>query len=71
MSEWISVTDKLPKKRTPVLAASASRGMLIAAWYGTKAEPRWQSWWDCNNYNITHWMTLPELPPVSEATGES
>ena len=54
--QWISVKDRLPKKRTEVLAV-ISLGIMVVAWYDRE--------WSYNGitlHNVTHWMPLPELP---------
>jgi hypothetical protein len=70
--KWISVEDRLPDMETPVLGVldgwvcAAMRTDDGDSWYwalhhmGPIDEPG--SYEDIDDYNITHWMPLPEPP---------
>ena len=74
MSEWISVKDRLPDEQQHVFTYGPDNGMSIYRWcrfYG-RGRNGAQTWVDghgddsssygIENYDITHWMPLPELP---------
>lgn len=63
MSEWISVNDRLPENRVPVLTCGRygikvlyhTYYFLMGLW-GWADDP-----WIFEN-EVTHWMPIPELP---------
>ena len=63
MSEWISITDKLPK-RGDFCLVSTEFGRITIAEYG------WEAWLFNDVYStmqqplsyVTHWMPLPKPP---------
>jgi len=63
MSEWISVEDRLPEKsgmfKGNVLVFDAQYGSIEIGWLFDD-----RSGFDsqCDLYNVTHWMPLPEPP---------
>ncbi|CCD29991.1 Putative hypothetical protein [Candidatus Glomeribacter gigasporarum BEG34] len=82
MNQWIDVSKELPPMGRPVLAVAKRYGgrdhWLCAAlrrgnaedwiWAVSNGELNDSSNFDDEGeYNITHWMLLPELPKRSEA----
>jgi hypothetical protein len=67
MSEWISVKDRLPEERKDVLAYFSEAGYYVTSWFkwDTMPEPLWSpaipAWG-----KVTHWMSLPEPPAMSD-----
>jgi len=69
MSEWISVTDRLPELDVPVL-------LWVKSYYqgkgGAEIAMRWAErngeWWTMKAWKLrdgfTHWMPLPDPPEV-------
>lgn len=78
MSEWISVKDELPKLeevvwlwngRFPYIGCRSlvgiEEGWIWAVTYGSVFLDKGKITADCesdDDYNITHWMPLPEPP---------
>ena len=76
--EWISVKDRLPELREEVLVyaigkeAAFSPIIAISELYIFKLLPfsngtlEWRDPWDyfSKNYEVTHWMPLPDAPEV-------
>lgn len=69
---WIPVTERMPeddipqgRKMVTVFVCSEARRVQIASrvYWPEKDEWRWSKM--MNNY-VTHWMSLPEPPEVSE-----
>lgn len=74
---WISVEDRLPEPKTPVLIVlngSIRVGELV--WEHPEFEDSYKSftYWDCpfddgkmwEWFQISHWMPIPELPQLSK-----
>lgn len=77
MSDWISVNDKLPELRmikdtdedyeseyyiSEMVLVATNKGCKIAYYEVDDGD---KTFWvgDCGeNYTVTHWMPLPELP---------
>lgn len=60
MGGWISVTDRLPKKKGDYLIYN-TYGIVWPYWY----DPEGKRWYDDCGYlteSVTHWMPLPEPP---------
>lgn len=55
--EWISVEDRLPEEKTPVLVANTF-GVDIAF----AQEGFWYTQYDECKVHVTHWMPLPDPP---------
>lgn len=61
MMEWISVTDRLPKKTMWCIVFGSLR-FQVAEYHEN------EFWWPCfgysnsNMHGITHWMPLPKPP---------
>ena len=76
-SKWISVKDRLPNKITNkviVLCKNGYRGFGHyedykgkQTWYNLESDKPFTDWdlEDCESYEVTHWMPLPE-PPKGE-----
>jgi hypothetical protein len=74
VQEWISVKDRLPKKVTNkviVLCKNGYRGFGHyedykgkQTWYNLESDKPFTDWdlEDCESYEVTHWMPLPEAP---------
>lgn len=67
MSEWISVKDRLPEDRVPVLTYGRKGSIGIEfvtdcsrTGHGIYFYAR------CGDYKPTHWMPLPEPPKEGE-----
>ena len=68
-SDWIAVTERLPKLHEEVLVCNKDYGLselgfaMVAVWDGTN----WIETWNKIDaiHCITHWMPLPE-PPKEE-----
>lgn len=63
MSEWISVTDRLPLISHHVLTYEKGASMPIKPNYIHNYENEWAYG---NTNNITHWHALPESPKDCE-----
>ena len=66
MPEWISVKDKLPDDDTIVLVYAPQSGEPARPGYHHGDEWRWETS-DCIEYDVTHWMPMPEPPEVTDA----
>lgn len=60
---WISVKDRLPEIRTPVLVAYGVRIFIAIIQSHNKRFTEISTWEDGFHELITHWMPLPE-PPI-------
>ncbi len=61
MSNWISVKDKLPESRIPVLLSDGYQ--MCIGWFNTQRKEFIQvNTWDNLTELVTHWMPLPEPP---------
>ena len=85
MSEWISVKDHLPEHDMPVLVFAKGKcegfiGSTVIAithignqkfWHDSPDHWEWVSPWQyfMTDYEITHWMSLPE-PPSGESSSK-
>jgi hypothetical protein len=72
MMQWISVDERLPEPRTPVLAAAMFPKGAITFAAMRESETMWfdlesvDSDGDYNDvYGVTHWMPYPD-PPAPE-----
>lgn len=76
MSEWISVNDKLPEEKKPVLVTWISiKGDIHSDAVAAIISGRWY-WWEgnvddtldfdakCIFVEVTHWMPLPKPPEM-------
>ena len=62
--EWISVKERLPEDRKPVLVYTGGGFICKAYWFNTNDSIEWISFVnfeDIEEY-VTHWMPLPEPP---------
>lgn len=78
MSEWISVEDRLPTSIVNKVIVRCKNGYVgfghyekyngKEVWYNLESQKPFTDWdiEDCETYEITHWMPLPE-PPREEA----
>ncbi len=67
MSEWIKVSDRLPKDHETCLLFDGEEINIGCCWIDR--EGLISQWVDCHLYalvNITHWMILPPLPKDEE-----
>ncbi len=70
MSEWISVSESLPKLRRAVVVLYRPNWADGFAWEGDLAAVarfNGESWWrdhtdDTKPITVTHWMPLPDSP---------
>lgn len=74
VQKWIPVTDRLPEKITNkviVLCKNGYRGFGHyenykgkQTWYNLESDKPFTDWdlEDCESYEVTHWMPLPEAP---------
>lgn len=62
MSEWISVKDRLPPKRTSALTCDRYGNIHIMFHCGGEKYPFNIPPWHPYYYEPTHWMPLPEPP---------
>ena len=74
VQKWIPVTERLPKKITNkviVLCKNGYRGFGHyedykgkQTWYNLESDKPFTDWdlEDCESYEVTHWMPLPEAP---------
>lgn len=65
MSEWISVSEKLPEKLDEYIVMIKGAKVPTALWYNPNGE-LWKTEELGIKYPVTHWMPLPE-PPKEEA----
>jgi hypothetical protein len=73
--EWVSVKDRLPKYDVEVLAYDPEFGggeiglFRLEVDFKIKEGKWWSLYPGCwgNDYHITHWMPLPELPTKEES----
>lgn len=69
--DWISVKNRLPKKKKDVLMFFRGGNMAVGFWYsGDETVTFWAAYTDDGYYadcdcEPTHWMPLPE-PPKEE-----
>ena len=63
MSDWIPVTERLPKRYTKVLIAQETGAVFIAMW---EIDDYWLSANELEIQAPTHWMPLPS-PPGEDA----
>lgn len=71
--QWTSATDKQPADDKPVLVAT-ERGRIcvgfyiadLKKWMDYEANKRDEYFSGFPRDNVTHWMTLPDLPTKSE-----
>jgi hypothetical protein len=67
-NRWIPVTEKLPDEQQDVLIwFDRCGGDKDIGWYSTKRKAWFVRSW-LLNYNVTHWMPLPE-PPKETVNG--
>ena len=62
MTEWISVSDKLPEKGQNVLTCGPRGSVETIHFRKTLGTPEYWEWKKNGVKHITHWMPLPELP---------
>ena len=67
MSEWIRVEDRLPEKDQECIVYSSEIGVMVETFEDRHAANNWlvdiQAWCGrCEEYEVTHWMPLPEPP---------
>lgn len=59
--KWISVKDRLPEKQKLVLATDGKNYCLMT--HDSFGFGHYTcEWCNVNNYDVTHWMPLPEKP---------
>lgn len=66
MSEWISVTDRLPERVALHLVFDANKPQR-GVWVESMLSSYWNGWLEhCNQPapTITHWMPLPKPPAL-------
>jgi hypothetical protein len=74
--KWISVDDRMPEDETPVLIVRNGEIRIgEIRWEHPSFEDTYEAfrYWDdpyddgqsWENFEITHWMPLPELPEIS------
>lgn len=78
MNQWISVKDRLPQKITnKVLVLCKNKYVGFGhyekykgaeTWYNLESQKPFNDWDldDCETYEVTHWMPLPEPPEGEE-----
>lgn len=71
---WISVEDRLPQKITNKVLVYCKNGYIgfghyekfqgVEDWYNLESGKQFREWnlEDCETYEVTHWMPLPEPP---------
>ena len=65
MSEWISVKDKLPQEAALVIIWGGVGSYLGGVWFThTRCEAKIIQW------EVTHWMPLPEPPAIAKGEKE-
>lgn len=76
-SEWVSVEDRLPEERIPVLACCRKGLILVSSWFCWFPErgdsPLWHNVLVRDYGDVTHWRHLPKPPkpsPASAVKGE-
>lgn len=81
-SKWIPVTERLPEKITNkviVLCKNGYRGFGHyedykgkQTWYNLESDKPFTDWdlEDCESYEVTHWMPLPEAPTTCHMTSK-
>lgn len=67
MSGWIECGDRMPDKDTEVLTCDSAGNIFLCSYRKVIDVISYKSYYAfTGNYgdltNITHWMTLPELP---------
>lgn len=77
MSEWISVKDRLPEKIANKVIVCCKNGYVgfghyekfngFQTWYNLESQKPFTDWdlKNCETYEVTHWMPLPQ-PPEEE-----
>ena len=77
IQKWIPVTERLPEKITNkviVLCKNGYRGFGHyedyngkQTWYNLENDRPFTAWdlEDCESYEVTHWMPLPEAPKTT------
>ena len=75
-NSWIPVTERLPKKITNKVLVYCKNGYIgfghyeefrgVTDWYNLENGKPFREWdlEDCETYEVTHWMPLPEPPEV-------
>lgn len=73
---WISVEEQLPEKITNKVLVYCKNGYIgfghyekfqgVEDWYNLESGKPFREWdlEDCETYEVTHWMPLPEPPEV-------
>ena len=73
-SEWTSVSERLPEKITNKVLVYCKNGYIgfghyekfqgVEDWYNLESGKPFREWdlEDCETYEVTHWMALPEPP---------
>lgn len=76
ISDWISVEERLPEKITNKVLVYCKNGYIgfghyenfrgVEDWYNLENGKPFREWdlEDCETYEVTHWMPLPEAPEV-------
>jgi hypothetical protein len=59
--QWNDIKAHSPADFGPYLVTDGTE-MQIMAYHGCYKEAHDWSSYSCNTLNVTHWMTLPELP---------
>lgn len=72
MPKWISVKERMPPENENVLVYAVSKygelsgpsRCVITKWKELAGRKRWYDPWlgFCIDYDITHWMPLPDAP---------
>ncbi len=76
MSEWNSVKDRLPKSLANKVIVHCKNGYVgfghyedckgAQTWYNLESQEPFSAWdYEEGDYEVTHWMPLPE-PPKEE-----
>ena len=71
MSDWISVSDRLPECPNYYLCCvimpehgGIFRRETVVLWYSGSSNK-----WECKEAIVTHWMPLPKTPEISLKEG--
>lgn len=74
--DWISVKERMPPENENVLVYAVSKygelsgpsRCVITKWKELAGRTRWYDPWlgFCIDYDITHWMPLPDAPEVDD-----
>lgn len=70
--DWISVKDRMPKSIANKVIVCCQNGYVgfahyekyngIEEWYNLESQKPFSEWVEENEYEVTHWMPLPEPP---------